>query len=87
MVFQLFTGCSVDYRKINDVTDDFTLPAELKGYKVLDMYSKSGGRCITVIIPEDKTKPVTTIVSHPKSADSVVIVLGGKRYKVVEAEE
>ena len=78
-------GCE---KECKDETNSFNLPKELEGYRVYKLYGEEGER-LYVIIPPDaaETKPVYLAQPSAKNVTPMVMIIDGKRYKLVEENE
>lgn len=83
--FMLF-GCG---KECNDKTTKFELPKELEGYRIYQLQSSGSGVILYVIVPPDTvdTKPIYMARAPSKNVAPMVMIIDGKRYKLVEEEE
>lgn len=85
LFFLLCVGCEKQPPK--DVSNDWMLPPELSEYKIYEIKDKYGYRFFVLVPSVDKRSATYIATEQKKGQIATCVILNGKKYNIIEAEE
>jgi hypothetical protein len=81
VVFIFICGCSASHE---EVTENFSLPPELKDYKIVRLASDTGNHLYVLVKKDGEDRPVIGTTQSGKSPVHVIVIDGEEYVKKAE---